>query len=222
MEGALAAYQEAARLDPSVPAVHHNIGLMLMRLGRFGQAVQPFVEALRLIPATATRGTTSVMPIHNSAGMTRRSIPGRSFSNWCPAAQRPSSIARGTTCTRDSRARPQRPMRGASCGPPAGAIGAPRSWCWWHTWGYRQSGAEARGILDEAAARLNTTVWPYPVVAYMRGELTADRLMENRGHERPENRSTYVCRDGSAAQGPSAGRTRTLRVGTRLRQQALH
>ena len=50
MDGALAAYQEAARLDASVPAVHHNIGLMLMRLGRFGQAIEPFTEALRLDP----------------------------------------------------------------------------------------------------------------------------------------------------------------------------
>jgi Flp pilus assembly protein TadD len=50
IDGALAAYQEAARLDSSVPAVHHNIGLMLMRLGRFGDAIQPFSEALRLDP----------------------------------------------------------------------------------------------------------------------------------------------------------------------------
>ena len=50
MDGALAAYQEAARLDTSVPAVHHNIGLMLMRLGRSGQALEPFIEALRLEP----------------------------------------------------------------------------------------------------------------------------------------------------------------------------
>ena len=44
--------------------------------------------------------------------------------------------------------------------------------------GDRQSGAAARGILDEAAARLNISVWPYPVIAYLRRELTADRLME--------------------------------------------
>jgi len=62
--------------------------------------------------------------------------------------------------------------------------------------GYRQSGAEARAILDEATARLNTAVWPYPVVAYMRGELTADRLMEIAAtNDQKTEAHTYVGMD---------------------------
>ena len=62
--------------------------------------------------------------------------------------------------------------------------------------GYRQSGAEPRGILDEAAARLNTAVWPYPVVAYMRGEVTADRLMEIAAtNDQKTEAHTYVGMD---------------------------
>ena len=50
IEDALAMYVEARRLDPNVPAIHHNIGLMLMRLGRFSEAIPPLQEALRLDP----------------------------------------------------------------------------------------------------------------------------------------------------------------------------
>ena len=49
-EDALAMDLEARRLDPNVPSVHHNIGLMLMRLGRFSEAIPPLQEALRLDP----------------------------------------------------------------------------------------------------------------------------------------------------------------------------
>lgn len=50
IEDALAMYLESRRLNPDAPAVHHNIGLMQMRLAKFTEAVAPLQEALRLEP----------------------------------------------------------------------------------------------------------------------------------------------------------------------------
>jgi hypothetical protein len=36
---------------------------------------------------------------------------------------------------------------------------------------------QARSFLDEAAARFDRSAWPYPVVAYLRGESTQDKLL---------------------------------------------
>jgi lipoprotein NlpI len=45
--------------------------------------------------------------------------------------------------------------------------------------GSRQTGneADARAVLDEAANKCDTRAWPYPVIAYMRGELSPDALL---------------------------------------------
>ena len=100
-------------------------------------------------------------------------------------------------------------------------ISVRRSWCWWHTWA-RQSGAEARGILDEATGRLNTAAWPYPIVAYMRGELTADRLMEIAAtNDQKTEAHTYLGMD-LLLRGRAQDAREHFVWGTRLRQQALH
>jgi len=36
---------------------------------------------------------------------------------------------------------------------------------------------EARIVLDEAAARCDTTAWPYHVVKYLRGEIDESKLL---------------------------------------------
>ncbi len=51
IEDASAMYLEARRLSPNIPAAHHNIGLMQMRLGKFSEAIAPLQEALRLEPS---------------------------------------------------------------------------------------------------------------------------------------------------------------------------
>ena len=178
-----------------MPAVHHNIGLMLMRLGRFGEAIQPFIEALRLDPDYRNARYTSVMPTHDSVGMTRRSIPGRSFLNWCPAAQGPPQSrvelhVRGTTgrgrSDRCAELPADRRLAGSEF-PVHGAGGTPGV-----------PAIRRRGAWDPGRShrRLNTAVWPYPVVAYMRGELTADRLMEIAAtNDQKTEAHTYVGMD---------------------------
>jgi lipoprotein NlpI len=36
---------------------------------------------------------------------------------------------------------------------------------------------EARLLLDEAAARCDTSLWPYPIVKYFRGEISEEKLL---------------------------------------------
>ncbi len=45
--------------------------------------------------------------------------------------------------------------------------------------GYRRAGkaAEAKDILDLATKRANSATWPFPIITYLRGELTADALV---------------------------------------------
>jgi tetratricopeptide (TPR) repeat protein len=50
--------------------------------------------------------------------------------------------------------------------------------------GYRQAGKadEANQVLELAAKRSNTAAWPYPVISYLRGDLTAEALLRAAGN----------------------------------------
>ena len=50
MDGAIAAYREAIRLDPKSATAHFNLGNIHHDLGRFGEAQACYEEALRLNP----------------------------------------------------------------------------------------------------------------------------------------------------------------------------
>jgi tetratricopeptide (TPR) repeat protein len=196
MDGALAAYQEAARLDSSVPAVHHNIGLMLMRLGRFGEAIEPFIEALRLDPHYRNAR------YHLSHAYTQLGRYDEAIDSWTKFLE----LVPGGKEALHSRAWNYlyTGRQGAAAATDARSFLRTAGWRDQSSpymvlvahLGCRQSGEEARGILDEAAARLNTAVWPYPVVAYMRGELTVDRLMEIAAtNDQKTEAHTYVGMD---------------------------
>jgi len=196
IDGALAAYQEAARLDSSVPAVHHNIGLMLMRLGRFGEAIQPFSEALRLDPGYRNAR------YHLSHAYTQLGRYDEAIDSWTKFLE----LTPGGAEALHNRAWDYMyaGQQGAAAATDARSFLRAAGWRDQRSpfmvlvahLGDRQSGAEARGILDEATARLNTAAWPYPVVAYMRGELTADRLMEIAAtNDQKTEAHTYVGMD---------------------------
>ena len=196
IDGALAAYQEAARLDSSVPAVHHNIGLMLMRLGRPGEAIQPFIDALRLDPGYRNAR------YHLSHAYTQLARYDEAIDSWTKFLE----LVPGGTEALHNRAWNYlyAGQQGAAAATDARSFLRVAGWrdrsspfmALVAHLGDRQSGAEARGILDEAKARLNTAVWPYPIVAYMRGELTADRLMEMAAtNDQKTEAHTYVGMD---------------------------
>ena len=223
MDGALAAYQEAARLDPTVPAVHHNIGLMLMRLGRFGQAIEPFTEALRLDPAyrnaryhlshaytqlgrydDAIDSWTKFLELVPGG---REALYSRAWNYMYAGRQGAAAATDARSFLRTAGWRDRSsPVHGAG-GPPGGP------------------GSQAKrrvAILDEAAARLNTAVWPYPLVVYMRGQLTADGLMEIAATNDDKTEAhTYVGIDLLLKGRVQDAREHLVWVRD-LRQQALH
>ena len=179
IEEALAAYQEARRLNPNVPAVHHNIGLMLMRLGRFGEAVAPLEEALRLNPAYRSAR------FHLSNAYSRLGRYAEAVESWTkllqldPSARAPLSSrawgymylgGHGTQAAADAR----RFLQVAGWRDESSQFMVLLA----HL-GERLAGQEeqARSILEEAARRGDTGAWPYPIIRYMRGELTAEELL---------------------------------------------
>jgi tetratricopeptide (TPR) repeat protein len=178
MDAALAEYREAARLDPRVPAVHHNIGLMLMRLGRFNEAVDPLTDALRIDPSYRDSR------YHLSNAYTRLGRYDDAIDSWTKFLELvpdgPEALhnrawdymyvgRQGAAAAADARRFLQTAGWREQSSPFMALVA--------HL-GARQSGAEARSILDEAAARLDIAAWPYPVIAYMRRELTAEMLMK--------------------------------------------
>ena len=46
VEGALEAFERAARLDPDSPEIQYNLGTTLARSARYGEAVAPLIESL--------------------------------------------------------------------------------------------------------------------------------------------------------------------------------
>jgi tetratricopeptide (TPR) repeat protein len=178
MDGALAEFQEAARLDPGKPPVHDSIGFMLMRLGRFSEAIEPLTEALRLDPGyRAAR-------YHVSSAYTQLGRYQDAITSWTTFLE----LVPGEAEAFNSRAWDYMYVGGQGAAAAADARSFLKTAGWREQsspfmvlvahFGSRQSGADARGILDEASARLNTSAWPYPVIAYLRRELTADRLMQ--------------------------------------------
>ena len=179
IEEALAAYREALRLNPNVPAVHHNIGLMLMRLGRFSEAVEPLKEALRLNPDYRNAR------YHLSHAYSRLGHYGEAVESWTKFLE---LVPRGKEALH-SRAWNYMYLGGHG----EAAASDARSFLQVAGWrdegsqfmallahlGYRQAGrdSEARGVLDEAARKGDAGAWPYPVISYMRGELTAEELL---------------------------------------------
>lgn len=179
IEEALAAYKEARRLDPNVPAVHHNIGLMLMRVGRFAEAVEPLREALRL------NSEYRSARYHLSNAYSRLGRYEEAAESWGKFLELEPRGREALT----SRAWNQ--MYAGGHGEAAAADA--RKFLDLAGWrdersqfmilvahlGHRQAGREmeAREVLEAAAKRCDAGAWPYPIIRYMKGELSAEELL---------------------------------------------
>jgi tetratricopeptide (TPR) repeat protein len=76
MDGAIAAYREAIRLDPKTAAgSRHNLGITLVRMRKFEEAIAEFREALRLEPKSVVTlhswGTALVKKGDREAGIAK-------------------------------------------------------------------------------------------------------------------------------------------------------
>ena len=178
LDAALEEYREAARLEPRVAGFHLDAGIMLVRLGRPAEAVDSLGQALRLDPAHREAR------YHLSNAYTQMGRYDEAIGSWTGFLQLVPDESealhnrawvymyagrQGAAAAADAR----RFLQVAGWRHRSSAFMAVVA----HL-GSRQAGGEARGILDDAAAGLNTALWPYPVVAYLRGAITAERLMD--------------------------------------------
>ena len=197
-EEALAAYKEARRLNPNAPAVHHNIGLMLTRLGRGAEAITPFEEALRLKP-DYQNARYLLSNAYVRAGRYEEAV-----DSWTKFLQlRP----RGRDALQN---RAWTLMYLGGHGEAAAADA--RQFLEVAGWrdeaspfmiliahlGYRQAGlaAEAQKALQDAEKNCDTVAWPYPVIKYLKGEISSEELLReaNDTGKKTEAR-TYIGMD---------------------------
>jgi tetratricopeptide (TPR) repeat protein len=180
---ALAAYTEARRLDPTQPFIHHNIGLLLFRRGQYAEAIPSYEEALRLDP----KYRNARYFLADCYTKTRQYD--KAIDSWTKFLE---LVPNGPDALH-SRAWTYLYMGGHGREAAADA----RTSLDVHGWqrptapylaiiahlGYREAGMsdEARAILDEAENKLKTE-WPFGAIRYLKGELTADELLQSAGN----------------------------------------
>jgi len=53
-EEAIRQYEEALEIDPQQPAIHRNLGMLLVQLGRYDEAIPHLRATLRIVPNEPT------------------------------------------------------------------------------------------------------------------------------------------------------------------------
>jgi len=176
---ALPEYQEASRLDPGDAAVQHNLGLTLIELGKSAQAIGPLQEALRLEPQYRN-ARYLLSDTYGKLGRYEEAIDSWSkFLELVPNG--PEALTKRTWNYLYAGAHDREAAADA------------RQYLDVHGWrtqistymviiahlGYRGCGMdqEAQAILDEAATKVNTNVWPYVIVRYLKSEVGAEEVL---------------------------------------------
>jgi tetratricopeptide (TPR) repeat protein len=176
---ALVAYQEARRLDPDEPSIQYNVGLALMLLGKSAESIAPLQEALRLDPQY--RNARYVLSdAYGKLGRYEEAIDSWTrFLEIVPNG--PEALTKRTWNYL------------YAGGHDREAAADARQYLEAHGWrtdhstfmvilanlSYRGAGMdqEAQAILDEGATKANTNSWPYPIVRYLKSEISADELL---------------------------------------------
>ena len=172
------AFQQALRIDPNNADALNGLGIAQFRLGQHEEGIQTVKRAVRLNPGfvnaylNLARWYESLGRYEESADAFTEAI--RIVPKF-PAAYFERStdnlyLGKGEAAASDARTYLELTE--------------------WHsdraeymvviaTLGYRLAGKanEAKEILDLAAKRSNTATWPYRLIMYLRGELTAEALL---------------------------------------------
>ena len=179
-DDALAAYIEARRLNPNLPYVHHNIGLLFMKRGRFLEAIPPFEEALRLDPRYRNAR------YYLADAYTKTHSYDKAIDSWTKFLE---IVPNGPDALTN---RSWTYLYEGGHGREAAADA--RTFLEVHGWqkttspylaimanlGYREAGLneEAQSILEEASNKIKTASWPFGIIRYLRGELSAEELLQ--------------------------------------------
>jgi len=192
---ALAAYVEARRIAPTQPYVHHNIGLVLFRQGKFSEAIPSYEEALRLDP----KYRNARYFLADCYTKTRQYD--KAIDSWTKFLE---LVPNGPDAL-TSRAWTYLYMGGHGREAAADA----RTFLDVHGWqttrssylaiianlGFREAAmnSEAQAILEEAGTKIKTNSWPFGAIRYLKGELTADELLQSAGNNDQKTEAhTYI------------------------------
>jgi len=179
LNDALAAYTEARRLNPNDPAIHHNIGLTLLQLGMIADAIEPLQTALRLSPQYRD-ARYLLSDVYSRLG--RYNEAAESWGKFLEIVPNgPEALTKqawaylyldehGREAATDAR----RFLAAHGWQTPVSAYMAVIA-----NLGYREAGQdeEARTILEEATKQADTGSWPFAIVRYLKGEISADELL---------------------------------------------
>jgi len=179
-DDALAAYIEARRLNPNLSYVHHNIGLLFIKLGRFAEAIAPFEEALRLDPRY--RNARYFL----ADAYTKTRSYDKAIDSWTKFLE---LVPNGPDALTN---RSWTYLYQGGHGREAAADA--RQFLDVHGWkqttspylailanlGYREAGMsdEAQAILEEASNKIKTASWPSGILRYLKEEISSEELLQ--------------------------------------------
>lgn len=175
---AIEAFKIAIRFEPNSSLAHNNLGLAYHRMDHDKEAIEPFRQAIRLDPKDGV--------IHSNLGLAYSAL--RQYKEAVEALQQAVRLDPGDAESYGNRSWVYLYL---SSGEPA-ALDA-QTYLRLKGWrdvrsqymviaaylGYRQArrNTDANKILDEAAARCNTSLWPYAIIRHLRRDLTAQDLL---------------------------------------------
>ncbi len=179
MEQAVSAFQEALRLNPNLVGAHHNLGIAYVRLGRTDAAIESLKTAVRLNPNDA-RALSMMGDIYHRMGKYSEEI------QTCELLSRIAPLQAGTLQTR---AYAHLYLgNGEAAASDAQAVLKMKGWrdkssaylalIQYFGWREAKRDDDAQKILDEAMFQLDPNTWPYPVMRYLRREITAVDLLK--------------------------------------------
>jgi tetratricopeptide (TPR) repeat protein len=179
LEQAVSAYQETIRLNPKLVGAHHNLGIAYVRLGRTDVALESLKTAVQLNPNDA-RALSIIGEIYHRTGKYTEEI------EVFEQLSRMTPLQAGTLQTR-SYAHLYL-AHGEAAASDAQAALKMKGWrdkssaylALVEYFGYRQAkrDEEAQKILDEAISQLEPNTWPYPILRYLKREITAVDLLK--------------------------------------------
>jgi len=179
-EESLEAFNHALRFDSRNADVYNGLGIAYYRLGRHEEGIKAVNEAVKLNPNFAN-AYINLGNWYNELGRYEEAVD--AFTNVTRIAPKFAYayfsrsllnlyLGRGDLAGDDARIFLSLGEWSRERAPHMAIVGA---------LGYMKAGRaeDASKLLDHAHKRLNASAWPYPVVAYLRKEITKDALLSS-------------------------------------------
>ena len=179
-EESLDAFNHALRLDSKNADVHNGLGIAYYRLGRHEEGIRAVNEAVKLNPKFAN-AYINLGNWYNELGRYEEAV--EAFTNVTRIAPRfPYAyfsrsllnlyLGRGDLAGDDAKVFLSLGEWSRERAPYMAIVG---------TLGYMKAGRvdDATKLLDLAHKRLNASAWPYPIVAYLRKEISKEVLLSS-------------------------------------------